>query len=177
MLGQFKNRIFGRGQRVAQPFLRHAIREELCGAHMFEDPTRNDGGRIRELLLGDHPHRYLHNTLTKLNQLRCTGNRMRDELASLSPRIRAVVMVYIAEQQRRVGAMHDQSQIATRAHGPEVLVFRAIEFVERQTRRRDVHLQVEGCRLDNLLFVAGEACEYRQRRACRQVRPDRIQPG
>ena len=45
------------------------------------------------------------------------------------------------------------------SHRPEALVYRPIERVEAEPRRRRIDLEIEGRRLDGLLLVAGEARE------------------
>ena len=84
---------------------------------------------------------------------------MRLELPALRPRVRAVVVIDVAEQQAGVGPVHDQPDVRVDPDRPETLVLRLIELVKAQARRRRVHLQVEGGRLDGLLLVAGQARE------------------
>ncbi len=70
-----------------------------------------------------------------------------------------IVVIDIAEQQARFAAMNDQTNVAADPHRPEILVLAAIQLVEAQAGAGGIQLQVEGRRLDELLFVVGQAGE------------------
>ena len=66
----------------------------------------------------------------KLDQLGGAGGWVRLQFATFRPRVGAVVMVDVAEQQGIAGFVHDDADIATHAHRPEVLVAGLVEPVE-----------------------------------------------
>ena len=53
----------------------------------------------------------------------------------------------------------NQPNVATDSNGPEIRIASAIELVELHPRIRRIELQIEGGRLDNLLFIAGQLSE------------------
>ena len=81
------------------------------------------------------------------------------ELPALRPRVRAIVVTDVAEQQAGVGAVHDQPDVGVHPDRPEALVLRLVQPVKAQTRGRRVHLKIERGRLHGLLLVAGESGE------------------
>src|SRR5262245_31673873 len=84
---------------------------------------------------------------------------MRFQLPTLGPRVRAVVMIDVAEEEASVGPVNDEPYVGAYPYRPEALVLRFVQFVEAETRRRRIHLEVEGRRLDCLLLVAGQPRE------------------
>ena len=88
-----------------------------------------------------------------LDDLRGAGLRMDFDLPPLGPIVRIVMMADVAEQQRAVGTMDDQAQIAAASHRPEARIFRAIELVELQARMLRIRLQIERGGLDGFLLV------------------------
>ena len=68
-------------------------------------------------------------------------------------------MIDKAEKKTRIALVNDQTDVAANPHRPEILIFRLIELVEAESRTCRVQLQVEGCALDQLLFLAGELGE------------------
>ena len=55
--------------------------------------------------------------------------------------------------------MNDQPDVIVHSNRPETHVLGPVEFVELETRMRGVDLEIEGCGLGGLLFVACEFCE------------------
>src|SRR5215831_2319224 len=81
---------------------------------------------------------------------------MRFQLATFRPRICAIVMIDIAEEKARVSPMDDKPYVGVHPDRPEPLVLCLVQFVEAETRRQRIHLEVECRRLDCLLLVAGQ---------------------
>ena len=69
------------------------------------------------------------------------------------------MVIDVAEQDARTALVNDQPKVASHPDGPEVLVPCLVELVEAHPRIGGVKLQIEGGRLDRLLFLACEACE------------------
>ena len=80
---------------------------------------------------------------------------MRFQLATLSPRICAIVMIDVAEEEARVGLMNDQADVGADPNRPETLVLRLVQLVEAEAGCGRIHLQIERRRLGGLLLVAG----------------------
>ena len=68
---------------------------------------------------------------------------MRFQLPTLGPRVRAIVMIDVAEEEASVGPVDDEPDIAADANGPEPLVLRFIELMELQARMGRVQLEIE----------------------------------
>ncbi len=68
-------------------------------------------------------------------------------------------MIDIAEKETRIALVNDQPNIAANSHRPKFLVLRPIELVQLHAGVDRIHLQVERCRLDGRLFLAGQPCE------------------
>lgn len=134
MLRKLKDRLVSGCLRVGQPLLRLAIRQQLLGGDVRKQwlGSRRDG--IRQLMRDVSRDRNFHHGFAQLNQLSCAGARMRFELSPLCPRIRLVVVVDVAQQERIGGLVHDQAKIGIHADRPEVLVARLVQPVEGQSR-------------------------------------------
>jgi len=65
----------------------------------------------------------------------------------------------ITQQQSGICFMDDQPDIGIDADGPEVGIFRPIQPVKLHAWMGRVKLQVEGCGLDNFLFLTGQLSE------------------
>ena len=167
VIGDVEQRILRRRPHVAQPLDRHAVTQQVVVRRTGEDrgPRRLSRARYCGYVRCRHVHvdvpRHLDLThrLADLHELRRPGRRMPLQPPPLGPLIRRVVMVHVAEQEARRGPVDDQTDVATNADGPEVLVLRPLDLVQFQPRMRRVHLQVERGRLDGLLLVAGQLRE------------------
>ena len=69
------------------------------------------------------------------------------------------MVIHIAEEQTLRSPMNDQSDVASYANRPEALVFCLIEPMKLHTRSGWVHLEIEGRRFDEFLFLAGKSGE------------------
>ena len=101
---------------------------------------------------------FLH-ALANFNQLRCAGLRMRFQTPAFCPLVRLIVVVDVAEQQAGPGAVDNDAKVAADANGPEVRVFRFVQFVELQAGMRGIQLQIERGHLRRLLFFRGQASQ------------------
>jgi len=81
---------------------------------------------------------------------------MRLQLSPFAPVIRVVVMSDVAQQQTRIGPMHDQPDIAVHPNRPESSILGLIKLVKLQTRMSRIQLQIECRGLYGLLLIAGE---------------------
>ena len=79
-------------------------------------------------------------TIKQLDDLRRACRGMGFQLASLAPRIRAVVVVDVAEEQTRVRAMNDEPDVGVHAHRPEPLVPGLVQLVKTEAGRCGIHL-------------------------------------
>src|SRR5688572_28163503 len=82
---------------------------------------------------------------------------MRFQPATLGPRIRAIVMIDVAEEEAGVGLVDDEPDVGAYPDRPETLVLRLVQFVEAEAGRRRIHLQVERGGFYGLLLIACQA--------------------
>lgn len=97
--------------------------------------------------------------LADFDELHRARRRVPLDLAALGPFVGVVVVIDIGEQQAGLRAMHDQPDVGVDAHRPDIGVLGAIEPVERQPRRRRVHLQIDSGGLHRLLILRGQPRE------------------
>ena len=120
-------------------------------------PERRRSGLRDGLLRRDvDRHLDLADGLAHLDELGRAGARVALKNSSLSPAVSGVVVVGVAQHQARVGAMHDQAQVAADARGPEVLVLAVVDAMELDAGVRRVELQIEGSGLRRTLLVCGQ---------------------
>ena len=160
---EFEERVLGGGSRLVEPLWRHPVAEQVVVRNVVEEPRL---GRRRRCGLSDGQlprdvarHLDLADGLAHLDDLRGARARVALDHPALSPAVRRVMVVRVAEQQARVGPMHDQAQIAADARRPEVPVFALVDAVELRAGVRRVELQVEGRGLRRPLLVRGQPGE------------------
>ena len=102
-------------------------------------------------------HDDLLDALSELDQLCRAGCGVGFDLASLRPSVRLVVMIGVTDEEAACGLVHDEPDVASGPHGPEVLVLGLIEFVKLVTRRRRIDMQVEGRQLGLLRLVSSQS--------------------
>ena len=71
------------------------------------------------------------------------------------------MMTDIADQDARIGPMHDEPDVPAHPDRPEPAIPRAIEFVKAQPRTFRVDLKIEDGRLGELLLAVREPSETR----------------
>ncbi|MNL09874.1 hypothetical protein D3C87_1306520 [compost metagenome] len=157
VVGQFKQRILIRSLYIGQPFLRHAIGQQLCVAVFCEEFRFFLRGRraFFDVLWNED----FFNTLANFDELGCAGGRMHFKLASLGPLIGPVVMIDIAQQQAARRLVDDHADIAADAHRPEIRIFGPVELVKAHALAARINLQIERCGLGSLLLIPGQAGE------------------
>ena len=165
---ELEERVFGGGSRLVEPLWRHPVAEQVVVRHVVEEPRL---GRRRRCGLSDGQlprdvarHLDLADGFAHLDDLRGARARVALDHPALGPLVRSVVVVRVAEQQARVGPMHDQAQIAADARRPEVPVFALVDAVELRAGVCRVELQVEGRGLRRPLLVRGQPGEARRER-------------
>lgn len=77
------------------------------------------------------------------DDLRRPGDGMTFDPPPRCPGIGVIMVIDVAEQQARLGAMDDQPDIGVHPHRPEIPVFRPFQPMKAQPRRGWVKLQVE----------------------------------
>ena len=144
MVRELEERVLGGGSGGGEPLRRHPVAEQVVVCHVVEEPRL---GRRRRCGLSDGQlsrdvarHLDLTNRLAHLDDLCGARARVALDHPALGPLVGGVVMVGVAEQQARGGAMHDQPQVAADASGPEVLVLAGVDAVHLDAEVRRVHL-------------------------------------
>ena len=116
-------------------------------------------GRRGPLYLDIHGNDDLLDRLAHLDELRRARLRMRVELPTLGPRVRLVVVVDVAEQERRVVLWTISRMSLPDTHRPEVPILGFSSWWNFRLGWAGFDLQIEGRRLDGLLLLAGQPRE------------------
>jgi hypothetical protein len=160
VIGDLEQRILGGAPHGVEPIAGYAIAEQ----RVVRDPGEQQrllrwlADRDKRCFGYRRPSRRFH-ALRQLDELCRAGRRVALDPAALGPGVSIIVVADITKQQAHRRPMHNQANLVTDPHRPEIRVARPFESMKPQARASQVQLQIESCRLDRLLLGSIEPGE------------------
>ena len=130
MLGQVQKIVFVGVLHLLNPVRWNPVTQKVLFRDVIEKKWLGRQSLIRCCITG---HGDFLNCLVYFNQLGCAGLGMGFQFAPHGPFVGVVVVVYVAQHQAIPDPMHDDSDVAADADGPETRVRGIMQLVESQS--------------------------------------------